>query len=281
MKTRDATPPPLTGLFLALMLVLPAQVAQSRAPDDMTPLPKYPGGSAPPAGKADPRHRPAPGAAAALDSLPPLPLAAIGVVDLGESFCTGTVVGPRIVLTAAHCVFNAFGQVRMPRRFLAGHGENGTLAEARVVEAFIPPDYNLRRFQETNDIDGLDWAILELDTDIGVMTGEVEIASFDRKQLKTYDGASRSFVQIGYGEKDGDVVTIRPGCTVIEAWDDNTFGHNCGSVSGDSGGPDLAFIEGRWQIIGIESAEIDTDASKGVDMAVSARAFAAEAARHR
>lgn len=267
--------PPLLALLLVLGPVLPAGA------EDTAPLPKRPGGAAPPSGKADPRSRQN-GAEPEmhLGQLPELPLTAIGLVELTSGFCTGTVVGRRAVLTAAHCVFNDFGNVSMPRRFLAGQGDDGYVAKAKVVEAYVNPDFNLKLFQESNDIDGLDWAILELDRDIADSTGLVEIAPLDRHQLRAISGGDNGFVQIGYGEEDGDRVTIRSGCKVMEAWEDNTFGHNCGSVQGDSGGPDLALIDGRWQIIGIESAEIDTDRMEGVDMAVGARSFAEEAARH-
>ncbi|MCF4165174.1 trypsin-like serine protease [Zavarzinia compransoris] len=265
-------------LFLAAFAIL-APGGGLRA--DSAPLRKYPGDAAPLPGTVDPRYKPSPEALEALKTLPPLPLAAIGVVDTEGGFCTGTMVGPKLVLTAAHCVFNSFGRVRLPKRFLAGHSEDSTLATAKVVEAYLPPGFSPGRFKKTIEIDGLDWALLELDQDISRLTGIVDIAVFDRGQYKRLIGGARGFVQVGYGQEKGDRVTIRAGCGVIEAWDDNTFGHVCGTVHGDSGGPDLVFLDGRWQIIGIESAEVNTDAIEGLDVAVSARAFAGEAARLR
>lgn len=71
--------------------------------------------------------------------------AAVGRIDLGSNgFCSGTLIAPDVVLTAAHCLYDkATGQPYPPSNltFLAGWRDGRAEAE-RVVTMILPhPDY--------------------------------------------------------------------------------------------------------------------------------------------
>lgn len=67
---------------------------------------------------------------------------AVGRLDLGDGFCTGVLVAPDLVLTAAHCLTEAKAAGRVDQlTFRAGLRDGEAVAEAVLARAVMHPDY--------------------------------------------------------------------------------------------------------------------------------------------
>jgi V8-like Glu-specific endopeptidase len=204
------------------------------------------------------------------------PARAIGLLEMSDGgLCSASVVAENVILTAAHCLFDEDHRPVLAERFSAGYDKGRSVAAALIRDVYMPAEFDHRRFLETNEIDGYDWALLRLDRAIGRETGILPIRALDPAVLETLieeDGPAMT--QVGYGNAQSDHPVARRDCHLSMVWKDNTYAHHCGTVPGDSGSPDLIYENGRYMIIGIESAEVDYRELKGADMGVSAMAFA-------
>jgi len=208
------------------------------------------------------------------------PWRAIGQLEGDSGFCTGTMVGRRTVLTAAHCVTDDGVNVTLPDRFVAGLDDAGNQGMANVVSASFSSGYGTRPARTgLGEGNGVDWGIVTLDKPLGDVVGwlPVHVLTPDELHLVTLGGLL--VAQAGYSWDTGNNLSAHIGCRVTRAFDDSTIMHECDTTHGDSGSPFLLSLDdGSWGIIAVDSQFADPEDRNSTflsgNLAVDSRAFA-------
>jgi len=164
-------------------------------------------------------------------------------VSNGGSWCTGTLVHPRVVVYAAHC-----GAQSTRIRF----GE--TYNTARVVDcqqSMVNPGWNGSQ--------GTDWAFCVLDEEVPLPTTPV-VYGCEENMLS--NGQQVAIVGFGNNSGESGSGTKRWGMTSMWglSWGGNTVNVGGGGeptvCSGDSGGPIFVqYPDGSWHALGIASTK--------------------------
>jgi V8-like Glu-specific endopeptidase len=199
------------------------------------------------------------------------PWAMIGLVELEDASCTGTLIGPDVVLTAAHCIVDAEG-TRRPLQFYAGASDASYVAMANVVDYHVPEAWMAGSY------DGADFAFLTLDQPIGDQIGWMDVGPLTRDEgvaLLAHD--SIAVMQGGYSADQPDVITANLDCPILAILPNNTISHQCDTLQGDSGSPLFIETAGGYRIIGVEShTAFRPDAEWDLNVAMYAGAVEAE-----
>lgn len=162
--------------------------------------------------------------------------------------CTAALIGPRTVLSAAHCLFNVrTGRYFAPGslQFVAGL-EGGAFAAVAVAQSIEPsPDYDPVEPGRTR---GSDWAVIEL-------AGPVASAGPPLPLARSIPVAGTEVMVGGYAQDNPNVLTADTQCRVTGLAEDargrRLLRHDCAATHGVSGAPLLVRTTAGWVIAGI------------------------------
>lgn len=174
---------------------------------------------------------------------------AVGRLDIqGEGFCTAALIGDRLALTAAHCVYDRYNRPIPANQFMFQAGLRHGRADATRGVINVIPHPGYRPDGPKARIDGVanDLALLEL-------AQPIRYAGVQPFPVASEPLRGDEVAIVSYGKGRAEVPSLQRSCSVISRLS-GTLVMDCAAEFGSSGAPVFRVENGRAQIVSVVSA---------------------------
>lgn len=172
---------------------------------------------------------------------------AVGRLDGAGSYCTGTLIAPELVLTAAHCVFDREARAMSPAdlRFRAGLTHGTAAATRTVAQIEVHPGYDPKGGVTAENIR----------RDVALIRLVEPIPTHELNPFAVYSGRlpDGPVSVVSYGRGRSDALSRQSTCQVIQNHAEIVT-MDCDVTFGSSGAPVFTHLNGRGQIVSVVSS---------------------------